>query len=70
VIIDFVCLMSIYQTLYVGTIRFNVLLGVTMPISEVTQEELKEVCRDANILDIIKSLPKYMIHSIFILSGL
>ena len=52
------CLMSIYQTLYAGTIRFNVLLGATKPISEVTQEELEGACRDANILDFIKSLPE------------
>ena len=38
------------------------------PISEVTQEELEEVCRDASILDFIKSLPEYGIASIF--SGL
>ena len=51
--------MSIYQTLYAGTIRFNVLLGATKPVSEVTQEELEEACRNANILDFIKSLPEY-----------
>ncbi len=28
-------------------------------MSEVTQEELEEACRDANILDFIKSLPEY-----------
>ena len=50
--------MSIYQTLYAGTIRFNVLLGATKLISEVTQEELEGACRDANILDFIKSLPE------------
>jgi len=63
VIIDFLCLISIYQTLYAGTIRFNVLLGATKPTSEVTQEELEGVCRDANILDFIKSLPEYAISS-------
>jgi len=68
VIIDFLCPISIYQTLYAGTIRFNVLLGATKPTSEVTQEELEEVCRDANILDFIQSLPEYAIPSIF--SGL
>ncbi|KAI6016806.1 P-loop containing nucleoside triphosphate hydrolase protein [Pisolithus microcarpus] len=45
------------QTLYSGTIRFNILLGATKPISEVTQEEIEAVCRDANILDFILSLP-------------
>ena len=63
-IIDFLCLILIYQTLYAGTIRFNVLLGATKPTSEVTQEELEGVCRDANILDFIKSLPEYAISSI------
>jgi len=57
--------MLIYQTLYAGSIRFNILLGATKPISEVTQEELEEVCRDANILDFIKSLPEYAIAFVF-----
>jgi len=52
------CLMSICQTLYAGSIRFNVLLGATKPVSEVTQEELEEACRDANILEFIQSLPE------------
>jgi len=54
-----------YQTLYAGTIRFNILLGATKPISEVTQEELEEACQDANILDFIKSLPEYAIAPVF-----
>lgn len=56
--IDILCLMSIYKTLYAGTIRFNILLGATKPVSEVTQGELEEACRDANILEFIKSLPE------------
>jgi ATP-binding cassette subfamily B (MDR/TAP) protein 1 len=52
------CLTSICQTLYAGSIRFNVLLGATKPVSEVTQEELEEACRDANILEFIQSLPE------------
>lgn len=48
----------ICQTLYAGTIRFNILLGAAKPVSEVTQEELEAACRDANILDFIKSLPE------------
>jgi ATP-binding cassette subfamily B (MDR/TAP) protein 1 len=52
------CLMSICQTLYAGSIRFNVLLGATKPASEVTQEELEQACRDANILEFIQSLPE------------
>ena len=47
-----------FQTLYSGTIRFNILLGATKPISEVTQEEIEAACRDANILDFIQSLPE------------
>ncbi|KAG8925777.1 GTPase-activating protein [Tulasnella sp. 417] len=44
--------------LYAGTIRFNILLGATKPTSEVTQEEIEQVCRDANILEFIQSLPQ------------
>jgi hypothetical protein len=47
-------------TLYAGTIRFNIMLGAIKPPSEVTQEELEKACRDANILDFIKSLPEYV----------
>ena len=46
-----------FQTLYAGSIRFNILLGATKPVSEVTQEEIEAACRSANILDFIKSLP-------------
>ena len=52
------CLMSIRQTLYAGSIRFNILLGATKPVSEVTQEELEQACQDANILEFIQSLPE------------
>jgi ABC-type multidrug transport system fused ATPase/permease subunit len=48
------------QTLYAGTVRFNVLLGAIKPASEVTQEEIETACRNANILDFIQSLPKYV----------
>ncbi|KAI5988980.1 P-loop containing nucleoside triphosphate hydrolase protein [Pisolithus albus] len=54
-----IALVSQEPTLYTGTIRFNLLLGATKPVSEVTQEELVAACRDANILDFIQSLPKY-----------
>ncbi|KAH8078415.1 P-loop containing nucleoside triphosphate hydrolase protein [Cristinia sonorae] len=50
-------LVSQEPTLYSGTIRFNILLGATKPASEVTQKELEEACRSANILDFIESLP-------------
>ncbi|KAI6027591.1 multidrug resistance protein 4 [Pisolithus microcarpus] len=52
-----IALVSQEPTLYTGTIRFNILLGATKPVSEVTQEELVAACRDANILDFIQSLP-------------
>ncbi|KAG9315784.1 ste6-like protein [Chiua virens] len=52
-----IALVSQEPTLYAGTLRFNILLGATKPQSEVTQEEIEAVCRDANILDFIKSLP-------------
>jgi ATP-binding cassette subfamily B (MDR/TAP) protein 1 len=51
-------LVSQEPTLYAGTVRFNILLGAVKPASEVTQEELEAVCRDANILDFINSLPE------------
>lgn len=50
-------LVSQEPTLYSGTVRFNILLGAIKPESEVTQEEVEEVCRKANILDFINSLP-------------
>ncbi|KIM26102.1 hypothetical protein M408DRAFT_25738, partial [Serendipita vermifera MAFF 305830] len=50
-------LVSQEPTLYAGTVRFNVLLGAIKPYEEVTQEEIEAACRDANILDFIKSLP-------------
>jgi len=52
-----ISLVSQEPTLYAGTIRFNVLLGAIKPESEVTQEEIENACRDANILDFIQSLP-------------
>ncbi|KAJ3557811.1 hypothetical protein NM688_g1262 [Phlebia brevispora] len=52
-----IALVSQEPTLYAGSIRFNVLLGATKPASEVTQEELEEACRNANILEFIQSLP-------------
>ncbi|KAI6166370.1 P-loop containing nucleoside triphosphate hydrolase protein [Pisolithus thermaeus] len=52
-----IALVSQEPTLYSGTIRLNILLGATRPMSEVTQEEIETVCRDANIFDFIQSLP-------------
>ncbi|KAG2001834.1 ATP-binding cassette transporter [Coprinopsis cinerea AmutBmut pab1-1] len=53
-----IALVSQEPTLYAGTVRFNILLGAIKPESEVTQEEIEQACRDANILDFIKSLPQ------------
>ena len=36
--------------------RFNILLGAIRPTEEVTQEEFKEVCCNANILEFIQFL--------------
>jgi len=52
-----IALVSQEPTLYSGTVRFNILLGATKPASEVTQEEIEDACRNANILDFINSLP-------------
>jgi len=52
-------LVSQEPTLYAGTIRFNILLGAIKPIEEVTQKEVEEACRKANILDFIEELPQY-----------
>lgn len=50
-------LVSQEPTLYDGTIRFNILLGATKPMEEVSQEEIERACADANILGFINSLP-------------
>ncbi|KZT56320.1 P-loop containing nucleoside triphosphate hydrolase protein [Calocera cornea HHB12733] len=52
-----IAIVSQEPTLYAGTVRFNILLGANKPAEEVTQEELEDACRDANILDFIQSLP-------------
>jgi ATP-binding cassette, subfamily B (MDR/TAP), member 1 len=49
-------------TLYAGTVRFNILLGAIKPHDEVTQEEIENACRDANILEFIQELPQYVIE--------
>jgi ATP-binding cassette, subfamily B (MDR/TAP), member 1 len=50
--------MDLDQTLYAGTIRFNILLGATKPVEEVTQDEIEAACRDASILEFITTLPE------------
>ena len=49
-----IALVSQEPTLYAGTVRSNVLLGAT---EEVTEEQLIQACKDANIYDFIMSLP-------------
>ena len=51
-------LVSQEPTLYAGTVLFNILLGATKPKEEVTQQEIEDACRSANILDFIRSLPE------------
>ncbi|CAA7271334.1 unnamed protein product [Cyclocybe aegerita] len=51
-------LVSQEPTLYAGTVRFNIMLGAIKPASEVTQEEIEEACRNANILEFIQGLPQ------------
>ncbi|KAJ7733032.1 P-loop containing nucleoside triphosphate hydrolase protein [Mycena metata] len=53
-----VALVSQEPTLYVGTVRFNILLGAVKPEAQVSQQEIEDACRDANILEFIQSLPK------------
>jgi ATP-binding cassette subfamily B (MDR/TAP) protein 1 len=52
-----IALVSQEPTLYAGTVKFNILLGATKPEAEVTQEEIEEACRKANILEFVQSLP-------------
>ncbi|KAJ6146531.1 hypothetical protein N7497_008513 [Penicillium chrysogenum] len=49
-------LVSQEPTLYQGTIKENILLG--SPNQDPTEEELVQVCKDANIYDFIMSLPE------------
>ncbi|VDB87190.1 unnamed protein product [Peniophora sp. CBMAI 1063] len=53
-----IALVSQEPTLYSGTIRFNILLGAAKPQEDVTQEEIVQACRNANILEFIESLPQ------------
>ncbi|KAJ7644192.1 P-loop containing nucleoside triphosphate hydrolase protein [Roridomyces roridus] len=52
-----IALVSQEPTLYAGTVRFNILLGAIKPHEEVTQEDIEQACRNANILEFIQSLP-------------
>ncbi|GAA6048222.1 hypothetical protein JCM3770_006486, partial [Rhodotorula araucariae] len=50
-------LVSQEPTLYSGTVRYNVALGAYVPPDQVTQEQIEQACKDANIHDLIVSLP-------------
>ncbi|KAM0748705.1 P-loop containing nucleoside triphosphate hydrolase protein [Meredithblackwellia eburnea MCA 4105] len=52
-----VALVSQEPTLYAGTVRWNITLGANVHEAEVTQEQVEQACRDANIHDFIMSLP-------------
>ncbi|KAJ7505250.1 P-loop containing nucleoside triphosphate hydrolase protein [Mycena galericulata] len=52
-----IALVSQEPTLYAGSVRFNILLGAIKPAEDVTQEEIEDACRNANILEFIQSLP-------------
>lgn len=52
-----IALVSQEPTLYAGSLRFNILLGSPNP-DTVTEEQLVQACRDANIYDFIVSLPE------------
>ena len=52
---SFLSLVSQEPTLYQGTVRENVLLGVT--VDEMPEEAIVQACKDANIYDFIMSLP-------------
>jgi ATP-binding cassette subfamily B (MDR/TAP) protein 1 len=53
-------LVSQEPTLYAGTVRSNILLGAVKPQEEVTQDEIEDACRKANILEFIQELPQYV----------
>ena len=52
---SFLALVSQEPTLYHGTVRENILLGVTE--DDVPEEQIIKACKDANIYDFITSLP-------------
>ena len=58
-------LVSQEPTLYAGTVRFNILLGAIKPEEEVTQQEIEDACRKANILEFIEGLPQYVVDHWF-----
>lgn len=53
---SFIALVSQEPTLYQGTVRENILLGVDR--DDVTDAQIEHVCKEANIYDFIISLPE------------
>ena len=60
-------LVSQEPTLYQGTIRENVLLGVDR--QDVPEEDIVQACKDANIYDFIMSLPSVIHRSLLLPSS-
>ncbi|KAI6030746.1 P-loop containing nucleoside triphosphate hydrolase protein [Pisolithus orientalis] len=61
-----IALVSQEPTLYAGTIRFNILLGATKPISEVTQEETRGfIAKVRSCLDVPPSILIFLFLSGF-----
>ena len=58
----YLALVSQEPTLYQGSIRDNVLLGIVGANATITEEAIVQACKDANIYDFIMSLP-YVFHS-------
>ncbi|BGP16128.1 hypothetical protein JCM10213v2_004122 [Rhodosporidiobolus nylandii] len=52
-----VALVSQEPTLYAGTVRFNIAIGAHVPPEQVTQEEVEEAAKQANIHEFIMGLP-------------
>lgn len=53
-----VAIVSQEPVLYDGTVAFNLKLGNCDEGEEVTEEQMRKACRDANILEFVESLPQ------------
>jgi len=52
-----ISLVSQEPTLYAGTVRFNITLGAHVPAEQVTEDQVIQACKQANIHDFVMSLP-------------
>ncbi|CAA7267669.1 unnamed protein product [Cyclocybe aegerita] len=52
-----ISLVSQDTRLYSGTVKFNIVLGSSLLPGEITDTQIREACRLANILEFIESLP-------------